>query len=275
MTAFINVRFDANQTARLVAAMADTAGISYLRTLRPATKVLYGPDEEFEIGGSRILRSSENDEVALIGAGITVHEALAAADELAEDGISARVIDLYSIKPLDVATLRDAVEATQGRLVTVEDHWAEGGLGDAVLAALADEEEPPRVVKLAVREMPKSGKPDELLAAAGIDAEHIAAAARGLVAESHRPSLYPSTGHGGPLIASSSARSSPAGSSSTVSRSMSSAGTGSRFPARTAPARRPCSEFSTARPTTRAASSFSPKGRGLRCTTSGRRSTRG
>jgi transketolase len=174
---------DANQTARLVAAMADTAGISYLRTLRPATKVLYGPDEEFEIGGNRVLRSGEHDEVALIGAGITVHEALAAADALAEDGISARVIDLYSIKPLDVATLRDAVEATQGRLVTVEDHWAEGGLGDAVLAALADEEEPPRVVKLAVREMPKSGKPDELLAAAGIDAEHIAAAARRLVRE--------------------------------------------------------------------------------------------
>jgi transketolase len=175
---------DANQTARLVAAMADTDGISYLRTLRPATKVLYEPDEEFEIGGSRVLRSSENDEVALIGAGITVHEALAAADALAEDGISARVVDLYSIKPIDSATLHDAAEATHGRLVTVEDHWAEGGLGDAVLAALSDEEEPPpRVVKLAVREMPKSGKSDELLAAAGIDAEHIAAAARRLVRE--------------------------------------------------------------------------------------------
>jgi transketolase len=163
--------------------MADTEGISYLRTLRPATKVLYGPDEEFEIGGSRVLRSSENDEVALIGAGITVHEALAAAGALAEDGIAARVVDLYSIKPIDTATLREAAEATQGRLVTVEDHWAEGGLGDAVLAALADDEAPPRVVKLAVREMPKSGKPDELLAAAGIDAEHIAAAARRLVRE--------------------------------------------------------------------------------------------
>ena len=174
---------DANQTARLVAAMADTDGISYLRTLRPATKVLYSPDEEFEIGGSRVLRSSGNDEVALVGAGITVHEALAAADALAEEGISARVVDLYSIKPIDIATLRDAAEATHGRLVTVEDHWAEGGLGDAVLAALADEEEPPRVVKLAVRELPKSGKPDELLAAAGIDAEHIAAAARRLVRE--------------------------------------------------------------------------------------------
>ncbi|MBM2822482.1 MAG: tktA2 [Thermoleophilia bacterium] len=172
---------DANQTAHLVAAMAETDGISYLRTLRPATPVLYGPDEEFEIGGSRVLRSSDDDEVALIGAGITVHEALKAADLLAEEGIAARVIDLYSIKPLDSETLLAAVEATGGRLVTVEDHWPEGGLGDAVLAALADTEEPPRVVKLAVQGMPRSGKPKELLAAAGIDAEHIAAAARRLV----------------------------------------------------------------------------------------------
>jgi transketolase len=174
---------DANQTAKLVAAMAETEGISYLRTLRPATPVLYSPDEEFPIGGSRVLRSSENDEVALIGAGITVHEALRAADGLAEEGIAARVVDLYSIKPIDEETLRAAAEATGGRLVTVEDHWAEGGLGDAVLAALADTDEPPRVVKLAVRVMPKSGKPEELLALAGIDAEHIAAAARRLVGQ--------------------------------------------------------------------------------------------
>ena len=174
---------DANQTAKLVAAMADTEGISYLRTLRPATPVLYSPDEEFAIGGSRVLRSSDSDDVALIGAGITVHEALKAADTLGEDGIAARVIDLYSIKPVDAATLEAAAEATGGKLVTVEDHWPEGGLGDAVLAALADTDDPPRVVKLAVHGMPRSGKPDELLAAAGIDAEHIAAAARRLVAE--------------------------------------------------------------------------------------------
>ncbi len=174
---------DANQTARLVAAMAETDGISYLRTLRPATPVLYGPEEEFAIGGSRVLRSSESDEVALIGAGITVHEALKAATALEEEGIAARVIDLYSIKPLDAETLRAAAEATGGRLVTVEDHWAEGGLGDAVLGALGDSDEPPRVVKLAVRGMPTSGTPAELLSAAGIDAEHIASAARRLVAE--------------------------------------------------------------------------------------------
>ena len=174
---------DANQTAKLVAAMADTDGISYLRTLRPATPVLYSPDEEFEIGGSRVLRSSDADDVALIGAGITVHEALKAAEVLAEEGIAARVIDLYSIKPLDEETLREAAKATDGRLVTAEDHWAEGGLGDAVLAALAETDRPPHLVKLAVREMPKSGKPEELLARAGIDAEHIAAAARRLVTQ--------------------------------------------------------------------------------------------
>ena len=177
---------DANQTARLVAAMAETDGISYLRTLRPATPVLYSPDEEFEIGGSRVLRSSDEDEVAIVAAGITVHEALEAADVLAGEGVAARVVDLYSIKPLDADTLLAAAEATGGRLVTVEDHWPEGGLGDAVLEAVADTDEPPRVVKLAVREMPRSGTPAECLAAAGIDAEHIASAVRKLVAQSVR-----------------------------------------------------------------------------------------
>ena len=172
---------DANQTAKLVAAMADLDGISYLRTLRPATPVLYGPDEEFAIGGSKVVRSSDADEVAIVAAGITVHEALKAADALAEEDVAARVIDLYSIKPLDVDTLRDAAEATGGRLVTVEDHWPEGGLGEAVAASLAGAEERPRVKVLAVSGMPHSGKPAELLAAAGIDADHIAQAARELV----------------------------------------------------------------------------------------------
>jgi transketolase len=161
--------------------MAETDGVSYLRTLRPATPVLYSPDEEFEIGGSRVLRSSDEDEVALIGAGITVHEALAAADLLAEEGIAARVIDLYSIKPIDHETLLSAVEATQGRLVTVEDHWPEGGLGDAVLAALAERDARAQVARLAVTEMPRSGKPAELLAAYKIDSDAIAEAARQLV----------------------------------------------------------------------------------------------
>jgi transketolase len=165
---------DANQTAKLVAAMADLEGISYLRTLRPATPVLYGPDDEFEIGGSRTVR--EGDDVAIIGAGITVHEGLKAADMLASEGIEARVIDLYSIKPLDAETLRSLTCP----IVTAEDHWAEGGLGEAVLSALADTEDRPPVIRLAVHEMPHSGKPAELLAEAGIDADGIAAAARSL-----------------------------------------------------------------------------------------------
>jgi transketolase len=172
---------DGNQTVKLVAAMADHDGISYIRTLRPDTPVIYGPDEEFEVGGSRVLRSSEDDEVTLVAAGITVHEALKAADALAEDGISARVIDLYSIKPLDRETLLAASETT-GRLVTIEDHWPAGGLGDAVLAALADTDDRPRVVKLAVEDMPGSAKGAQLLAEARIDAEHIADSARRLVA---------------------------------------------------------------------------------------------
>ena len=172
---------DGNQTAKLVAQIADRDGIVYVRTLRPATPVLYDPDDDFPIGGSKVLRSSDDDDVAIVGAGITVHEALEAADVLAEEGVSARVIDLYSIKPLDAGTLRAAAEATQGRIVTVEDHWPEGGLGEAVLSAFADEDERPRVVQLAVRDMPHSGKPAELLSAAGIDAEHIADAARRLV----------------------------------------------------------------------------------------------
>jgi transketolase len=166
---------DANQTARLVERMADTEGIVYLRTLRPATPVVYGPDEEFEIGGSRTLR--EGEDVALVGAGITVPEALKAAEALAQEGIEARVIDLYSIKPLDAETLRSLTCP----IVTAEDHWAEGGLGEAVLSALADSDERPPVIRLAVREMPHSGKPAELLAEAGIDADGIAVAARSLV----------------------------------------------------------------------------------------------
>ena len=120
--------------------------------------------------------------MTIVAAGITLHEALAAAEALAEDGIGARVIDCYSVKPIDAETLRSVGTP----IVTVEDHWAEGGLGEAVLAALADAEERPRVVKLAVTELPHSGKPAELLAAAGIDAEHIADAARRLVRETSR-----------------------------------------------------------------------------------------
>jgi transketolase len=168
---------DANQTAALVPQMADREGVVFMRTTREKTPLLYGPGEQFPIGGSRVVQQSDDDAVTLVGAGITLHEALKAADALAGEGINARVIDLYSVKPVDAETLRAAARDT-GRIITVEDHYPEGGLGDAVLEALAAEQPHPVVVKLAVRIMPGSGKPAEMLAAAGIDADHIAAAAR-------------------------------------------------------------------------------------------------
>jgi transketolase len=170
---------DANQTARLVAAMADRQGISFLRTLRGKTPVRTPADEPVEIGGSRIVRGADADDVAIIACGITVDEADRAAEALEQDGIRARVLDCYSIKPIDAEAVRAAARDC-GAVITVEDHWPEGGLGDAVLEALADADDRPRVTKLAVREMPVSGTPEELLHAAKIDAEAIAAAAREL-----------------------------------------------------------------------------------------------
>ncbi len=170
---------DANQAAALVPQMAEREGIVYMRTTREKTPVLYQPGDEFHIGGSRTVRRTDDDTVTLIGAGITLHEALKAAEQLAGEGISARVMDLYSVKPIDAEAIRAAARDT-GAIITVEDHWPEGGIGDAVLDALAAEQPHPVVVKLAVRSMPGSGKPAELLAAAGIDAQHIADAAREL-----------------------------------------------------------------------------------------------
>jgi len=166
---------DGNQTAQLVRLMSDREGIVYLRTTRADTPVIYGPDERFEIGGSRTLR--DGNDVAIVAAGITLHEALKAADTLAAEGIEARVIDLYSVKPLDEDTLRSLTQP----IVTVEDHWPEGGLGEAVLSALATADERPPLVKLAVAGPPHSGKPAELLRAAGIDADAIVEASRTLV----------------------------------------------------------------------------------------------
>jgi transketolase len=169
---------DANQTAKLVAAMADREGISFIRTLRGKTAVRTPAGEDVRIGGSRI--AHEGDDVAIVACGITVDQAVEAAEALSSDGIAARVIDCYSIKPIDAETLRAAAREC-GAIVTVEDHWPEGGLGDAVLEALADAPVPVR--KLAVREMPGSASPDELLADAGIDAAGIAAAAKALTRE--------------------------------------------------------------------------------------------
>ncbi|WP_234785486.1 transketolase [Mycobacterium sp. SMC-16] len=176
---------DATSTVALVHAMAETPGISYLRTTRGAYPVLYDATEEFPVGGAKLLRVSEADDVTLIGAGVTVHECLSAANQLAGEGITARVIDCYSVKPMDAATVAAAVGATGGRVVVAEDHHPEGGLGSAVLDALvAHELADIRLAHLAVRGMPGSGTTRELLAWAGIDADHIREAATMLIAKS-------------------------------------------------------------------------------------------
>ena len=168
---------DANQTAALVAELADREGVCYLRTLRGQTTVRTEPDEDIHIGGSRVIRSSEDDQVTILASGITVDQAVTAADQLAETGITARVLDCYSIKPLDIAALHSAARET-GVLLTVEDHRPEGGLGDAVLDALARDGESVVLRKLAVDVMPMSGTPSELLAWTGIDAAAIVRTAR-------------------------------------------------------------------------------------------------
>jgi transketolase len=168
---------DGNSTAHLTAALIDRDGISYIRTTRERTPVLYGPDEEFPIGGSKTVRESDADRATIVGAGVTLFEALKAADGLAAGGTPVRVIDLYSVKPIDGETLRRALRET-GLVVVVEDHWTDGGIGDAVLAALAEGGGPiaGRVVKLGVTAMPGSASPDEQRRLAGIASEQIALA---------------------------------------------------------------------------------------------------
>lgn len=168
---------DAHQTARLVATMADLDGVRYLRTTRGPTPVLYGPEEEFPVGGSKVLRDhGEDDRATIVAAGVTVPEALRAADRLESEGMPVRVIDLYSVKPVDTATL-DRAAGTTGCVLTVEDHRPEGGLGDAVADAYANGHAGvPRLARLAVRSMPTSATPEEQLHEAGIDADAIVSA---------------------------------------------------------------------------------------------------
>lgn len=166
---------DAVSAERLVELMIDHDGVSYLRTTRGKTPVVYGNNESFSIGGSHVIVASDQDVVTLVAAGITLHESLEAQRLLAKDGIAARVIDLYSIKPLDHATVRKAAEDTRV-IFTIEDHFAEGGLGEAVLTSLSDHSTP--VNCLAVRKRPLSGTPDRQLAAQGISAAKIAQAVR-------------------------------------------------------------------------------------------------
>src|SRR5438477_8030569 len=171
---------DATSTAQLVAQMAGRKGIVYLRTTRRAYPVLYDDGTKFPIGGSKLIRSDPGDRVVLIGAGVTLHNCLAAADQLEAEGIKTRVIDCYSLKPIDRQTLHEAAAVTKGRLVVVEDHYPEGGLGAAVMEALAADMDPPRIIHLAVRALPGSGKPTELMDRAEISARHIVAAAKQL-----------------------------------------------------------------------------------------------
>ena len=173
---------DANQAAQLVAQMADHNGIVYMRSTREKTPVIYSPDEVFEVGGSKVVRHSEKDEATIVAAGITLHEALKAYDQLKEQGITVRVIDAYSVKPIDAETLFAAAEEAGGKFLTVEDHWPEGGLGEAVMEAFSERDgAQPEIVKLAVQSMPGSGKPAELLEEAGISAHHIVQAIHALV----------------------------------------------------------------------------------------------
>jgi transketolase len=169
---------DGNATVKLVTTMCDLEGISYIRTTREKTPAFYGPDEEFPIGGAKTLRTSPEDRATIVAAGVTLVEALRAAEQLEAEGVHVRVIDLYSVKPVDAPTLRTALIET-GLLVTVEDHWPEGGIGDAVLDGLAGEGDVAgRIVKLAPRQMPGSGAPDELREWAGISAGAIAETVR-------------------------------------------------------------------------------------------------
>ncbi len=170
---------DANQTAKLVAEMANHDGIVYMRTTREKTPVIYGPDEEFTVGGSKVVRQSNGDQVTVVAAGITLHEALEAYDELQSEGITIRVIDAYSVKPMDEETILAAAQEVGNKFVVVEDHWPEGGLGDALLDVFTHQDGPlPQVVKLAVQSMPGSGTPADLMEEAGISAHHIVEAVK-------------------------------------------------------------------------------------------------
>ena len=171
---------DAVSADRLVGAAAAYRGMTYIRTTRPKTPVIYSSSDRFEVGGSKVLRETANDVATVVAAGVTVFEALAAHDQLIKEGIHIRVIDAYSVQPIDAVTLARAGLQTGGRIITVEDHYSAGGLGDAVSDAVADQGVV--VQRLAVREVPRSGKPRELLERFGISVSHIVGAARRQIA---------------------------------------------------------------------------------------------
>jgi transketolase len=169
---------DATSAWRATELTASHPGPCYLRLGRPEGPVIYRADEPFEVGRCKVLRQSADDRVLVVAAGVTVAEALSAHEELARSGLNIRVIDLFSVRPVDREALVAAARACDGKVVTVEDHYAHGGIGDVVLDALADTGA--LVRKLAVREIPHSGEPKELLDRYGISARHIVAAVRAL-----------------------------------------------------------------------------------------------
>jgi transketolase len=175
---------DAVSGAHLTRLMAEQKGVVYLRTTRGAYPVIYDNHESFVVGGSKTIRESPDDQVTVVAAGVTVHHALAAADQLATEGVNVRVIDAYSVKPIDHDGIAAAVQSTQGRLVVVEDHYPEGGLAAAVLESLVPDGRPLQLVHCAVRGLPGSGKPEELMDAAGISARHIVDAVTSLLSDS-------------------------------------------------------------------------------------------
>jgi transketolase len=172
---------DAIATERAVALAARQNGIVYIRTSRPKTPVIYSSGDEFELGRARVVRKSDTDQVTIAACGVTLFEALAAYDELKTAGIAVRVIDLFSVKPIDEETLRAAGKETNNLMITVEDHSGWGGIGDAVASAVSPSGI--RVHQLAVREVPRSGKPEELLGAYGIDRAAIVDLVKKLISE--------------------------------------------------------------------------------------------
>jgi transketolase len=170
---------DAVCAEKLVEQMALHKGVAFLRTSRPKTPVIYGNDEQFPIGGAKIRRQAAGDKITVIGAGVTLFEALKAADALAAEGIGITVIDAYSVKPLARDVIKAAAQKTGNLVLTVEDHYPEGGLGDAVAGELS--KDGIKVHKLAIFELPHSGKAEELLAKYGIDAAGIAKTVKSLI----------------------------------------------------------------------------------------------
>lgn len=166
---------DAVSTERAVELAANTKGICFIRTSRPATAVLYNNNESLEIGKAKVVRSSPKDQVLVIGAGVTLHEAIKAADELAKTGLNIRIIDPFTIKPIDAQTIIKNAKEVNGRIITVEDHYPQGGLGEAVQSAVSLEKNI-IVKKLAVQDVPRSGPPTVLLNSYGISARNIVAA---------------------------------------------------------------------------------------------------